>query len=90
MKSVDWDEQHYYLGEIVKKVEQEREWQKHEDERRHVLYDMLDKELPRWKEKYYPLIGLERNLTPEVRKKIEGFLENLGNKSDSDDYDDDD
>jgi len=47
-----------------------------EDERRHILYDMLDRELPGWKRKYYRLIGLvEKPLTPEARKKIEEALE---------------
>jgi hypothetical protein len=37
---------------------------------------MLDKELPGWKRKYYPLVGLEpKPLTKEAREKIEEMLE---------------
>jgi hypothetical protein len=39
---------------------------------------MLDKELPGWKKKYYALVGLEpKPLTPEVRKKIQEFIEQI-------------
>ena len=61
---------------ISQKVEKDRKREKAEDERRNILYDMLDKELPGWKSKYYPLIGLEsKPLTKEDRKKIEEMLE---------------
>jgi hypothetical protein len=37
---------------------------------------MLDKELPGWKRKYCPLVGLEpKPLTKEAREKIEEMLE---------------
>jgi hypothetical protein len=44
---------------ISQKMEKDRKREKAEDERRRILYDMLDRELPGWKSKYYPLIGLE-------------------------------
>lgn len=68
-------------------MEKDRKREKAEDERRSILYDMLDKELPGWKSKYYPLIGLEsKPLTKEVREKIEGLLEQIP-ETDSEDAD---
>lgn len=83
------------LGKIVNKVEENEEWQKKEDESRreeiHVLYDMLDKQLPRWREKYDELLGIgPRPLTKEELEKVEGFLERLRANPDTDNVEDDD
>ena len=66
------------VKEVVEKVKQEREWHKEEDERRRVLYDMLDKQLPGWYEKYRELLGIgPKPLTKEARRKIQEFIEQL-------------
>jgi hypothetical protein len=69
-------------------VEKDRKREKVEDERRSILYDMLDKESPGWKSKYHPLIGLEsKPLTKEARKKIEEMLEWMRDNPETDSED---
>lgn len=58
------------VKEVFEKAKQHidgyRKREMEEDERHHVLYDMLDKELPRWRKKYYELLGIgPKPLTPE-------------------------
>jgi integrase/recombinase XerD len=73
---------------ISQKVEKDRKREKAEDERRRILYDMLDRELPGWKSKYYPLIGLDsKPLTKEARKKIEEMLEWMRDNPETDSED---
>jgi hypothetical protein len=61
---------------------------KAEDERRRILYGMLDRDLPGWKSKYYPLIGLEsKPLTKEARKKIEEMFEWMRDNPETDSED---
>ncbi|MGA9154778.1 MAG: hypothetical protein WBZ36_29695, partial [Candidatus Nitrosopolaris sp.] len=51
---------------------------------------MLDKELPGWKRKYYPLIGLDpKPLTKEAQEKIEEMLEWMRTQPNTDNADDD-
>jgi len=72
---------------ISQKVEKDRKREKAEDERRSILYDMLDRELPGWKSKYYPLIGLEsKPLTKEARKKIDELLNWMRTNPDTSGY----
>lgn len=72
-----YDESVKEVLEKVKQVRREDERRhKEEDERRRVLYDMLDKQLPGWHEKYRELLGIgPKRLTKEARKKIEELLE---------------
>jgi hypothetical protein len=52
---------------------------KKEEQRRHKLDDILDKQPPGWAEPYLTTTELRGPLTPEVRKKIQGLIEQLQN-----------
>lgn len=55
------------------------------DERRNVLFNMLDKQLPGWGEKYHELLGIGgRALTKEEREKVKHMLEWLKIHPDTD------
>lgn len=55
-----------------------------EDKRRHILYDMLGKELPGWGEKYHELLGIGgRPLTKKERENVEQMLEWMRKNPDS-------
>jgi DNA repair exonuclease SbcCD ATPase subunit len=82
------------VKEVFEKAKQHidgyRKRQEEEDERRRLLYDMLDKELPGWKRKYYPLIGRDpKPLTKEAREKIEEMLEWMRTQPNTDNADED-
>ena len=75
--------------EVFEKIKQQERKQKEENERRKVLYDMLDKQLPGWGEKYYKLLGIGgRPLTKEEREKVEQMLEWLRKNPDTDNAED--
>lgn len=70
------------VEEVFQKAKQHidgyRKWQEEEDERRRVLYDMLDKQLPEWRQKYHGLLGIGKPLTKEARDKIEQPVSTVG------------
>ncbi|MGB6530082.1 MAG: zinc ribbon domain-containing protein, partial [Candidatus Nitrosopolaris sp.] len=64
------------VKEVFEKVKENERRQKEEDGRHHILYDMLDKQSPEWREKYHELLGIgPKPLTKEARKKIEELLD---------------
>lgn len=74
------------IDEYRKKLEEK-------DERRDVLFDMLDEKLPGWGEKYHRLLGWGgRPLNKEERKKVKlleaQLEERIRNNPDNDSYDD--
>lgn len=81
---------HDKLVEVYQKAKQKidgyRKELKEEDQRRHILYDVLDKQLPEWRE----LLGFGKPLTEEEKIKVRQLLEQLKNAPDNDDYYDND
>jgi hypothetical protein len=50
---------------------------KKEEQRRHIMDDILDKQPPGWVEPYLTPTELSGPLTPELRKKVQGLIEQL-------------
>ena len=81
------------VKEVLEKVkhlrkEDERKYKK-EEESRHILYDMLDKQLPGWEKHYMRLLGFTASgpLTKESKKKIEDMREQMKNVPDNNNED---